>query len=325
MSLATKYRPTEFNEVLGQDTKTIETKLLSGEFPHAVLFSGITGGGKSTIAKIVASKLNAFVYELDVASHNSIDDIKTVCEMVKTKPIGYDNLVIILDEVHRANNVNTLQPLLITLETLPKYAYIIMCTTNPEKLLSTIRNRCVEYKLNAISKADIVARLTYICDNEGILYDNLGLEAIADNSYGSMRQAIANLETISSEGATIKIVNKQLFKASFDTMLDVIYAYLDNDIESLLYKVEEIDNIELFVQRFFTFILDIEIYLKTNKKDLTNIPNMIYNAISEFNDCECKMINGLLGAIFKLQFEGKNSPILKELFIATIIIKREEV
>lgn len=321
MSLATKYRPTITEEVIGQDNvvSVIEKKLNTESLPHAIMFTGPSGCGKSTLAKIIAKRLNAYVHELDVATHNSIEDIKTVCEMTKQKPIGYDNLVIILDEVHRAGNVNTLQPLLITLENLPKYAYIIMCTTNPEKILATIRNRCEEYKLMSVASTTLAKRLELICLAEDISYEKEALKAIADCSYGSVRQSIANLEKVAPLGATLEAVKKLNLRATYDVMLDITYAYLDKNVDELIIHINEIDDMETFVQKYFTFVLDMEVYFKVRKKDLTNLPSALYTVLDELNNDERSMIHRLLSKLIKLQYEGRNSPILRELLIATIL------
>lgn len=321
MSLATKYRPIITEEVIGQDNvvSVIEKKLNTNSLPNAIMFTGPSGCGKSTLAKIIAKRLNAYVYELDVATHNSIEDIKTVCEMTKQKPIGYDNLVIILDEVHRASNVNTLQPLLITLENLPKYAYIIMCTTNPEKILATIRNRCEEYKLMSVASNTLAKRLELICLAEDISYEKEALKAIADCSYGSVRQSIANLEKVAPLGATLEAVKKLNLRATYDVMLDITYAYLDKNVDELIIHINEIDDMETFVQKYFTFVLDMEVYFKVRKKDLTNLPSALYNVLDELNNDERNMIHNLLSKLIKLQYEGRNSPILRELLIATIL------
>lgn len=321
MSLATKYRPKDFEDMVGQK-QTIQTlinELNTNNVKQAYIFEGNSGCGKSTSSLILANKLNGITINFDVAINNSVEDIKQLLEYIKQKPIGKDKVIVILDEVQNIFNRKdspAAQALLKILEEPPKHVIFIMCTTEGDKIIDTIKNRCEILHFGRVSVSDIASRLEYICVMESITYNNYdALIEIAKRSDGSVRNAITNLEKLSSLGdITIANVTKTL-ASKYDDMFKLLYGYMDNDIKTIVQTINNIDDIDKFVSAYFTFIADIAVFIKTNDIELTSLPSVFKNDLM-FNDTEITMISDLLEKLIELQYHGRNNPIMKSLLKA---------
>ncbi len=206
MTWYNKYRPTKFSEVVGQEMvkRVLENSLKYNRLKHAYLLSGPKGVGKTTLARIFASELNQTdvnpeasldIIELDAASHTGIDDIRLLIESAQTPPMSGKYKIFIIDEVHMLSK-SAMNALLKILEEPPSYLIFLLATTNEEKLLPTILSRLTRLKLTAHSETDIVNRLAYIAQQEGMLIDQEALQIIAKRSHGSQRDAINLLETL---------------------------------------------------------------------------------------------------------------------------------
>ena len=270
MSLATKYRPKDFNELVGQNevTTILMNELQNNKVKQAYIFEGNSGDGKSSTSYILANKLKGLTVNFDVATHNSVDDIKQLLEYVKQKPIDYDRIIVILDEVQNIFNRKdspAAQALLKILEEPPKHVIFIMCTTEGDKIIDTIKNRCEVLHFSNVSIDAMFQRLRYICSMEHIIYvSDDALIEIAKRSNGSMRNAITNLEKLSSLGdITIANVTKTL-ASKYDDMSQIMYSFLDNNTKELIETINNIDNIDKFVSSYFTFICDVCVFIKTN-------------------------------------------------------------
>lgn len=202
------YRPQSFKEVIGQTTviDVLQKSLQKGVVKHAYLFSGSKGIGKTTIARIFAVELaqaqakpenSIDIIELDAASHTGIDDIRILIESSTTPPISAPYKVFIIDEVHMLSKP-AMNALLKTLEEPPRYLVFLLATTNPEKLLATVLSRLTHFKLYTHTQAQLVSRLQYIAEKEGVNITIEALDIIAKRSNGSQRDAINDLETVAS-------------------------------------------------------------------------------------------------------------------------------
>ena len=170
-SLAVKYRPTSWEDVCEQSaTKVIlQQQLSSGDIKNAYLFVGGAGTGKTTCARIFANEINnhkGIPIELDAASNNSVDDVRSIIQQAKTASIDSEYKVFIMDEVHALSN-NAWQAMLKLLEEPPMRTVFIMCTTNPEKIPKTILSRVQRFDFQRISTKNIVKRLEFILSEEG--------------------------------------------------------------------------------------------------------------------------------------------------------------
>lgn len=319
MSLATKYRPKDFDEVVGQDivVNTIKKELKNNNIKQSYLFVGKSGCGKSSLSRIVALKTNGETTEVDAASNNSAEAIKTLLDSVKTRPLLYEYHVVRLDEI-QCLSVQAIQKLLLTLEQPPKHLIFILCTTEVDKIPQTIYNRCEVFEFVSIPVDKIKQRLMYICDKENFVYNEEALKMIARLADGSMRQAISYLEQCSSSDITIDTVKQILLADSYDNYLNLVYAILDKEKDKVVRLVKGANNIDKYIMGLFSFILDISIYSSTNDINLISVPEIYAEDFSKLDKKDIKEINKLRNILLDLQFEGKGSPILKQMLIATL-------
>jgi len=221
---ARKYRPQDFSTVVGQShiTTTLKNAIKNNQLAHAFLFCGPRGVGKTTCARILAKTINCEtpdpsgeacnkchscvsfnegtslnIHELDAASNNSVDDIRTLVEQVRFAPQAGRYKVYIIDEVHMLSS-SAFNAFLKTLEEPPPYAIFILATTEKHKILPTILSRCQIFDFKRITTIDTVEHLQEICDKEEITAEKAALQVIAQKSEGCMRDALSILDKIVS-------------------------------------------------------------------------------------------------------------------------------
>lgn len=221
---ARKYRPQNFSTVVGQShiTTTLKNAIKNNQLAHAFLFCGPRGVGKTTCARILAKTINCEnrtpegeacdkcnscvsfnegislnIHELDAASNNSVDDIRTLVEQVRFAPQAGKYKVYIIDEVHMLSS-SAFNAFLKTLEEPPPYAIFILATTEKHKILPTILSRCQIFDFKKITINDTVNHLQEICDKEEITAEKPALQIIAQKSEGAMRDALSILDKIVS-------------------------------------------------------------------------------------------------------------------------------
>ena len=233
-SLYRKYRPLTFDSVVGQQhiVSTLEHAVTEGRLSHAYLFCGPRGTGKTTMARILAKALlcehadaaraegasgcmpdgdcpecqaiaegtHPDVYELDAASRTGVDNVREeIVNSVSFAPVRGAYKVYIIDEVHMLTTA-AFNALLKTLEEPPAHVVFVLCTTDPQKILETILSRCQRFDFHRISDADLVARMRYVCEQEGFSFDDEALEIVAKHARGGMRDALSTLEQLSVFG-----------------------------------------------------------------------------------------------------------------------------
>ncbi len=214
---ARKYRPTTFESVVGQQalTQTLRNAIRSNRLAHAYLFCGPRGVGKTTCARIFAKTINCLtptseheacnqcescsafneqrsfnIHELDAASNNSVDDIRSLIDQVRIPPQIGKYSVYIIDEVHMLSP-GAFNALLKTLEEPPSYAIFILATTEKHKILPTILSRCQVYDFTRITVADTIRHLQYVAQQEGITVTEEALNVVAQKADGGMRDALS--------------------------------------------------------------------------------------------------------------------------------------
>ena len=217
-ALYRKYRPSNFDEVVGQThiIQTLKNAIIQNRIAHAYLFCGPRGTGKTSIAKIFAKTLNCTnsqdapcgvcenckmasngshpdIIEIDAASNNGVDEVRNLIDKVKYAPMQGKYKIYIIDEVHMMTS-GAFNALLKTIEEPPAHVIFIFATTEPNKVLPTIISRCQRFDFNKVSVNDIKYRLSVVCKNEGIEIDQDGLTLIAQLADGGMRDALSILD-----------------------------------------------------------------------------------------------------------------------------------
>lgn len=289
-SLAVKYRPTTWREVYGQDSvkRILQGQLNTGEIKNAYIFSGVSGSGKTTSARLFANEVNnhqGFPIEMDMASNNGVDNVRNIINMANERSINSKYKIFVLDEAHMTTTQGW-NALLKTIEEPPKYTIFIFCTTDPQKIPDTIKNRCMRLNFNKIPTNLIEERLKYICGQEHITGEIDKVCAyISRVSNGGMRTAISMLETCVSEDNTVseKTCAESLGLFSFDVYFNLINSIVDKSIEKILSITDELsDNgtdFKVFIDGFISFVLDLNKYIISNEIRTTKIPSYLEDKV----------------------------------------------
>ncbi len=208
-SLYRAYRPQSFKDVVGQDhiSKTLMEQIASEKVGHAYLFAGSRGLGKTSVARIFARELGVSekdLYEIDAASHNSVDDIRHLTENIYTLPFESTRKVYILDEAHMLSK-SAWNAFLKTLEEPPPHALFILATTELEKILDTVRSRTQVFEFRKPTRAGLTALITDIAKKEKYTIEPAASELLALLAEGSYRDALSILEKVFSVSKDLKI------------------------------------------------------------------------------------------------------------------------
>ena len=270
LALPLKYRPMTFDDVVGQEhvVKTIRHAIESGRIANAYLFIGPRGIGKTTLSRIFAKALNCTspngvepcgkcanceeiaagrnldVTEIDAASHNKVEDVKPIIDAVQFKPASSSYKIFIIDECHMLSNA-AWNALLKTLEEPPPYVRFVFATTEGDKVLATIISRCQRFDLRRIQTNDIVSRLKWVCEREGIDAEEDALLAIARGAEGGMRDALSSLDQLVSfkgEKVTEEDALGVFGLVSRSSLEDLAGAILRGDVAGILKAIEVFDS-----------------------------------------------------------------------------------
>jgi DNA polymerase III subunit gamma/tau len=252
---ARKYRPLGFEEVVGQEhiTTTLKNAIDNNKLAQALLFCGPRGVGKTTCARIVARMINGFeekaevnslnIFELDAASNNSVEDIRSLIDQVRYPPQFGKYKVYIIDEVHMLSNA-AFNAFLKTLEEPPSYAIFILATTEKHKVIPTILSRCQIFDFNRIQVSDISKQLKKIADREGIKAEEEALHLIAQKADGALRDGLSIFDLMvtfsSGKAVTFKDVLSNLHILDYDYYFNVVDGLLTENATQPLLLLDEI-------------------------------------------------------------------------------------
>ena len=266
---ARKYRPDSFGTLIGQDNiaQTLKNSILRGQLAHAYLFCGPRGVGKTTTARIFAKMINCSnpsadmepcgtcescqsfaegrsycIHELDAASNNGVEDIKTLMDQVRIPPQVGKYSVYIIDEVHMLSQA-AFNAFLKTLEEPPAHAIFILATTEKHKILPTILSRCQTYDFNRITVENIVRNLRMVAASEGVTVDDESLHVVAHKADGAMRDALTIFDqTVAFCGTDVKYqdVLRNLNVLDYEYSFSLVDAFLKGDYPTALLIFDEI-------------------------------------------------------------------------------------
>lgn len=303
VSLAVKYRPKCWEDVTEQSVvkDILENQVKTKTVQSAYLFTGPSGTGKTTSARIFASMINdgkGNPIEVDAASNSGVDNIRQIIEDAKRKPLDAEYKIFILDECHSLSS-GAWQALLKTLEEPPKFTIFIFCTTNPEKIPATILSRVQRYNFQKISNEGVYNRLHTILEKESDEIDNLScklnweqdaLEFISKVSSGGMRDAITLLDKCLSlsHNVTLENVLKTIGSEDYSTFITFLSALEKKEKETSVKVVEDVYNagkdVKQFMKDFSKFILEVGKYALYKNFDYISLPNTLENELEQLID-----------------------------------------
>ena len=271
--LARKYRPTNFNEVVGQDhiIQALSNSILQDRMHQAFIFSGTRGVGKTTLGRILAKCLNCLssdspistpcntcsnceeiklgrsldFYEQDAASQRGIDAMKDLLQTVPQSPSNGRFKVYLLDEAHMLTT-ESFNALLKNLEEPPKHVVFILATTNPEKLPKTVQSRCLQLNLKTVGGTVLINHLKIILESENINFDNESIELIANAASGSVRDALTLLDQAIAHGSGLleaESVKKLLGTIDNSHLISMLHSIIDGKGQSAFDDLAQIEEL----------------------------------------------------------------------------------
>ena len=349
-ALYRKFRPMTFSEMVGQDhiTRTLRNQIIANRVGHAYLFNGGRGTGKTSAAKILARAINCLnpkdgepcneceickgaisgsltdIVEMDAASNNSVEDIRSIREEVNFLPTKAKYRVYIIDEVHMLST-GAFNALLKTLEEPPEHVKFILATTEPQKLPATILSRCQRFDFKKISNQDIIKRLEIVCKESNIEITKEALNIIATLSEGAMRDALSILERCIQDGENQINEDKIKDLVGIPKMVfvhDIVQAIIHYDVASALVTINKVledgKDISNLLWEIVKYVKDILLYKATKSVELySEEEKQKIMQISEEVDKE-RLMN-LVYAFSELENEMKYSTQKTIIFQAGII------
>ncbi len=301
-ALYRRFRPLEFEEIVGQEhiTKTLRNQIMAGRVGHAYLFNGGRGTGKTSAAKVLARAVNCLnpqdgepcneceickaalagsltdIVEMDAASNNSVEDIRSIREEVNFLPTLAKYRVYIIDEVHMLST-GAFNALLKTLEEPPEHVKFILATTEPQKLPATILSRCQRFDFKKISNDNIIKRLKYVVKESNIEITDSALKLIAILSEGAMRDALSILERCLQDGNTNIDEDriKDLVGIPKLTYINaIVKAFIEYNVEDAIKAVDRVLNegkdLNNLLWEIIKYVKDILVYKVTGKLEIYN-------------------------------------------------------
>ena len=301
-ALYRKFRPTKFSEIVGQEhiTRTLKNQIIANRVGHAYLLTGGRGTGKTSAAKILARAINCLnpqdgepcneceickaaiqgsltdIVEMDAASNNSVEDIRSIREEVNFLPTVAKYRVYIIDEVHMLS-VGAFNALLKTLEEPPEHVKFILATTEPQKLPATILSRCQRFDYKKISPENVKLRLEYICKESNISITEEALKTISVLAEGAMRDGLSILERCVQEGEdeiTDDKVKELVGIPKVEYINKIVNSVIDCNVDETLQNIDTVisdgKDLNNLIWEIIKYVKDILVFKSSGKLSLYN-------------------------------------------------------
>ena len=336
MSLANKYRPSDFSSVVGQEnvvaivSKMCQSDTLSN---RNFLFTGPAGTGKSTLSKIIAKELNGTtdnIIEIDAASHSGVDDMRELIQQASQYPIGTKYKILVVDECHSLSNA-AWQSMLIGLESQLAMSVLIFCTTNPEKIPETILSRVQSFKLSKLSSDQIYDRLKYVieCENKegcNITYTEDALRYLSNYAGGGLRDALTNLDKVLAFGnnITTELLETALDLPNYDDYFELLNGIVKRDNTLITTIIDRVYNSGLNFVKWFegyhSFLCNIVKYIFLRDISKTTIPSHYLPKIEKYTAQHAALCLKLSNKVLQMNKDIRNTQYLQEVALSYLLV-----
>ena len=316
-SLAVKYRPKDFSEVLGESQsivcKILQKQVELGEYKNCYLFAGETGCGKTTCARLFANAINKGVgvpIEIDGAVNNGVDNVRAIIDSANQRSLTGEYKIFIIDEAHAITTAGW-QAFLKGIEEPPLYTIFMFCTTEPNKIPATVLNRLQRYNIAKVSSDVIKNRLMYICQQEGFTNYEAACDIISRSTHGCMRDSITYLEQCASYSTDLSMANSVLSRLSTKPLFALTWALQDKNEGQVLNIIDSLFNsgtdLRDFINKYLELVLDLikfnifkDIHITNIQENLATQENPVVQQTLNINNCE-EWLNRLVETLLDIK------------------------